>query len=151
MGTIKKIMSKVVIFILAFMASISTAFANDIISKIQTEAQDKSVTDMAWGIARPFIQVVLIIITVIAIIVLVLALFYLLGCVYNLIRGKGALGKEEIKKFGIAVGVSLLMIGGGVFGVLKLGNQVVIEPSQNIIQDQDDDSSDNQQEDTSQE
>lgn len=136
---------KVVLLFTMLLISTNKVMASEILEKLQEEAEEPHIQEYAWNLVKPAVSLVMVVITAIGVIILIGATIYIGLKAVALLRGKGSIGKNEIKTFCIALAIGLLISGGGIFGIIQVGNKIAIEPGTQILQEQQDQSQNQKQ------
>lgn len=126
-----KRMSLLVVVIFTFLNNI-VAFA-DPIKRLKTEMESDAAEEIGWGILAPALKIIAIIFFVLGIVAIVVGVGYLLLKGIKMIFGRANLGKNEIGKAFVVILIGVLVSGGSWFGIIELGNKVIIEPVNNEI------------------
>lgn len=94
----------------------------------------KANDEMAWGVLGPILIIGATVILILGILVLVSALGFITLKALTQYFGKGKVGAQELKLFGIGMIIGLLVTGGGWLSFVKLWDRVVVQPAQEILQ-----------------
>lgn len=124
----KRFNKTVSIFAIAIMLTMflsTVAFAGPI---EQLEKHYKVDWDLVFQILGGPMGFIAIVITLIGVVVIVIVIGAAAWRALMLALGKGRFGKEEIKRFGTALIIALLITGGGIFSVLKFVDDNIVDP-----------------------
>ncbi|MCT4564982.1 MAG: hypothetical protein N4A68_11820 [Maledivibacter sp.] len=116
------------IFLMTFILTIffsAMAFAGPI---EQLEKHYKVDWDLVFQILGGPMGFIAIIITLIGVVVIIIVIGAAAWKALMLALGKGKFGKEEIKRFGTALIIALLITGGGIFSILKFVDNNIVDP-----------------------
>lgn len=94
----------------------------------QLEKHYKVDWDLVFQILGGPIGCIAIIITLIGVVVIIVVIGATGWKALMLVLGNGKFGKEEIKRFGTALIIALLITGGGIFSILKFVDQNIVDP-----------------------
>lgn len=105
----------------------------DVFNELQN-IRNEEVVSKAWTFSIPGLSIGMLILTVIGIFGLFCCALYLACKGFLLIIGKATIGKKQIKELAIAVTIFLLISGPGIFKVLSLANEIAVNPSVELME-----------------
>ena len=100
----------------------------DPIERLQKEMTSKETGDIAFGVMGPVLKIGGIVFIILGIVLTVGSVGYLAVCFIKAIFGKGKVGKSHLGLAGAALFLGIILIGGAIFGILKFGKNVGVDP-----------------------
>ena len=107
----------------------------DPIERLKKEMTSDETGDIAFGVMSPVLKIGGIIFIILGIILTVGSVGYLSVCLIKSLFGKGKVGKSHLGLAGAALFLGILLLGGAIFGILKFGKNVGVDPVNNKILD----------------
>lgn len=107
----------------------------DPLERLEEVMTDDDTGDIAFGAMTPVLKIGGIVFIILGIILTVGSVGYLAVCFVKALFGKNRVGKSHLGLAGAALFFGVLLLGGGIFGILKFGKNVGVDPVNDKILD----------------